>query len=182
MKQSSVIQHGVVRLVMLSVVIMMLWVLSACGAEPTGPRLVAQNPLEAGEATATTEAMPTLIELATEQIGPSPFPTSIVTSERLSPANIVTVEADFVIVTPTLPPSKTPTTTPTVTTTPSITPPPTFPVTATATALFFPTPMFTPTFAIVSNPVNELCLTQWQYIQPPPQGCPMFPATVSQGV
>lgn len=181
-KQISAIRGRLMRAVVIPSAIILIWVLSACTAEPTGPRLVAQNPVEAGQATATPEPLPTLIELATEEISPSPFPTSLVTSERLSPANIVTVEADFVIVTPTLPPSKTPTTTPTQTTTPSITPPPTIPVTATATAPFFPTPLFTPTFAIIANPVNELCQTQWQYIQPPPQGCPMFPATVGQGV
>jgi hypothetical protein len=172
------------RITCASILLLILSMLTACGTETTGPRLVAQNPVEASATAAATEteALPTLIELATEEISASPFPTSQVTSERLSPANIVTVEADFVIVTPTLPPSKTPSQTPTQTTTPTISPTPTFPVTATATSFFFPTPLFTPTFAIVSNPVSELCLTQWQYIQPPPQGCPIFPATVGQGV
>jgi hypothetical protein len=105
-----------------------------------------------------------------------------VTSERLSPMNVVTVQADYVIVSPTLPPSKTPTQTPTTTTTPPITLTPTITVTSSMTAPTFPTPIFSPTVAVVSNPVNEVCLSQWQYIQPPPPGCPFAPATVGRGV
>lgn len=109
-------------------------------------------------------------------------PTNTQSSERVSPLQIVTQEADVVIVTPTLPPSKTPSVTPTSTTSPTVSPTPTTTVTATATTFQFPTVVFTPIPAVVSQPVDELCLTNWTFIQPPPQGCPLAPATVGQGV
>lgn len=113
-------------------------------------------------------------------VTPEASPTQ--SNERVSPLQLVTQEADVVIVTPTLPPSKTPSVTPTATTSPTVSPTPTQTVTATATTFQFPTVVFTPIPAVVSQPVDELCLTQWTYIQPPPQGCPLAPATVGNGV
>lgn len=147
--------------------------LAACETDQTnGPRLVAQNTLDAN----ATE-LPTLVQLPATAL-----PTAVVTSELMSPVEVVTIPADFVIVTPTLPPSKTPTQTNTQTTTPTISPTPTITVTSSVTAPTFPTAVFSPTPAVVSNPVTELCMSQWEYIQPPPQGCPIYPATVGQGV
>jgi hypothetical protein len=161
------------RILVLSFVLILC---TACQGEATGPRLVAQN---------TLDPLPTLIEVdpTTAEVAPTiTSPAPGVTSERMSPMNVITVQADYVLVTPTLPPSKTPTRTPTLTTTPPITLTPTITVTSSMTAPTFPTPIFSPTVAMVSNPINELCMSQWQFIQPPPAGCPFAPATVGQGV
>ncbi len=178
------------RLSIIGLALLITLAAAACAPETTGPRLVAQNPVTqaAGvSATASSEAnnpdgdaaagLPTLVEFAA-----TPLPTAAITSEVQSPIQVVTVQADFVIVTPTLPPSKTPSQTPTATITPTISPTPTITVTSSATAPTFPTAVFSPTVAVVSNPINELCPTAWQYIQPPPPGCPVYPATVGQGV
>ncbi|MCU0499646.1 MAG: hypothetical protein MUF87_20030 [Anaerolineae bacterium] len=146
---------------------------AACASRPTdGPVLLEDRPMD------DRDVMPTLVEL------PQLRPTAVaaVTSERVSPLQVVTVQADYVIVTPTLPPSKTPTNTPTNTVSPTFSPTPTLPITATATFPTFPTAILTPTINIVSNPIPQICLSQWQYIQPPPQGCPLNPANVNRGV
>jgi hypothetical protein len=148
---------------------------TACQGEATGPRLVAQN---------TLDPLPTLVEVdaGAAEVAPTLSPAPGVTSERMSPMNIITVQADYVLVTPTLPPSKTPTRTPTLTTTPPITLTPTITVTSSMTAPTFPTPIFSPTIAMVSNPINELCMSQWDFIQPPPPGCPFAPSVPQRGV
>jgi hypothetical protein len=155
--------------------LLILVVCAACDAEAAGPRLVAQN---------TLDPLPTLVEVEAVVSAQTPeaVPNPAVTTERMSPMNVVTIQADYVLVTPTLPPSKTPTKTTTLTTTPPITLSPTITVTSSMTAPTFPTPIFTPTTAVVSNPIPEVCLSQWEYIQPPPTGCPFAPATVGQGV
>jgi hypothetical protein len=114
---------------------------------------------------------------ASPEISPTPF-----VSELNSPLEVVTIEADFVIVTPTLPPSKTPTATPTNTTPPTFTPTPTLTVTSTEVAPLFPTSIIIPVTAMVVQPVDRLCDSQWTFFSPPPGGCPFAPATVTQGV
>ncbi|MGB1286987.1 MAG: hypothetical protein ACPG7F_10670, partial [Aggregatilineales bacterium] len=90
--------------------IMLALILTACGTQEsvgTGPQIVSEVTL--GPPTA---ALPTRIL--------SPTPVRL-TPEIVSPLENVTVEADFVLVTPTLPPSKTPTVTATQTMTPTLT-------------------------------------------------------------
>lgn len=103
----------------------------------------------------------------------SPTPTLVVipvsTSEIISPLQVPTIQADFVLVTPTLPPSKTPTQTPTQTATFTQTPPPSATVEATATSPPLPTAI-----AITAIPVNvQPCNAVWFFIQPRPDGCPL---------
>jgi hypothetical protein len=164
--------------------LMLAVLMAACVPRPApedgdGVRLLADVTL------APTTALPTV----TSSYTPDPSitatavpPTSTQSNERVSSLQVVTQEADVVIVTPTLPPSKTPSITPTSTTSPTVSPTPTITVTATATTFQYPTVVFTPIPAVVIQPVDELCLTNWTFIQPPPQGCPLAPATVGNGV
>jgi hypothetical protein len=112
----------------------------------------------------------------------SPTPQPITTSELVSPLEVVTLQADFVLVTPTLPPSKTPTQTPTFTRTPTVSPTPTITVTATATAPVFPTSYVIAVTAIVAQPLPQVCDSTWFFIQPRPASCPLNPPLASQGV
>lgn len=149
-----------------------LLLLAACGAGPdpvnTGPQLVQEVTLQA------TAVIPTRVL--------SPTPEAVVTSELVSPLEVVTVKADFVLVTPTLPPTKTPTQTPTFTRTPTTSPTPTMTVTATATAPVFPTSQINPVTAIVPEPIPQVCDSTWFFIQPRPASCPLNPPLASQGV
>lgn len=160
-------------------------ILAACTPRPApdndgGIRLLSEATV------AATTPPPTVTSSHTPDPDISPTPTIEATatqnSERVSPLQVVTQEAEVVIITPTLPPSKTPSETPTSTTSPTVSPTPTQTVTATATTFQFPTVVFTPIPAVISQPVDELCLTNWAYIQPPPQGCPLAPSTVGNGV
>ena len=153
---------------------MMVLVLAACDlsnspAADDGPRLVQDVTIE------PTTPAPTRILSAT------PEPT-LPTLEVLSPLEVVTVEADFVLVTPTLPPSKTPSETPTITQTLTTSPTPTTTVTATATLPLFPTSIIVPITAPVPNPIQQVCDSTWFFIEPRPAGCPLSPPTASQGV
>jgi hypothetical protein len=112
----------------------------------------------------------------------SATPPPVVTSELISPLEVVTLQADFVLVTPTLPPSKTPTQTPTITQTPTQTPTPTVTVTATATAPVFPTSFIVPVTAVISLPLPQVCDSTWFFIQPRPANCPLNAPLASQGV
>lgn len=166
-----------VRVLSMLVIAVML---AACtGGQPDdGPRLLAENTLGATTPPPTVTPSNTPDPLsATPDISATPT-----FSEMTSPLQLVTAPADVVIVTPTLPPSKTPTRTPTSTASPTQSPTPTQTVTATTTVFLFPTLISTPIPAPVIAPVNELCPTNWAYIQPPPPGCPLAPATVGQGV
>ena len=149
-------------------------VVAACGSNgstETGPRLVQDVTLAPTTPAATRVLSPT----------PSPVVIPISTSELISPLEVVTIEADFVLVTPTLPPSKTPTQTPTQTQTQTTTPSPTTTVTATATMPQFPTSIVQPVTAIVSNPLPQVCDSTWFFIQPRPASCPMNVPLTSQG-
>jgi hypothetical protein len=146
-------------------------VVAACSARAdvvSGPLLV--NAVTLGPATAI---LPTRILSAT----PPPS-----TPEVLSPLQMITVEGDFVLVTPTLPPSKTPTMTPSQSLTPTQTLTPTTTVTATTTAFLFPTSVIIPVTLDVAIAANEVCASTWFFIQPRPPGCPMNPPNASQGV
>jgi hypothetical protein len=150
--------------------------ISACGSRDanvvTGPQLIEDNALE-----------PT-IPLPTRILSPTPerSPSTIGTNEVLSPLQQVTVNADFVLVTPTLPPSKTPTQTPTMTLTPTQSPTPTVTVTATATFPQFPTSIVVPITAVVPNPIPQVCDSTWFFVEPRPTSCPLNPPITSQGV
>lgn len=160
-----------------------LGALAACADQragsPSGPVLLSEASLE------PVAQQPTRILSPTPDIA-SPDepadPAAIISSELVAPVQVVTIDADFIIVTPTLPPSKTPTATPTHTITPTVSPTPTQTVTATATAPLFPTSVIIPVTAVVPQPIDVLCPTNWDFIQPPPPGCPFAPATVANGV
>lgn len=104
------------------------------------------------------------------------------TPEGLSPLQIATVEADFVIVTPTLPPSKTPTPTPTFTPTPTPSRTPTPTVTGTRTSPLLPTSEIIPITADVAKPIPRVCDSTWFFIRPAPDSCPLNPPLASQAV
>jgi hypothetical protein len=154
-------------------------VLAACGSNTPGP---VSGPVLVGENTLvpTTPAPTRLISMTPE---PSATPRN---REVLSPLDVATVEADFVLVTPTLPPSKTPSQTPTFTATPTTSPTPTATVTATATLPLFPTSVIIPVTAPVANPLPQVCDSTWSYlyalVNPPPSGCPRSAPLASQGV
>ena len=80
------------------------------------------------------------------------------TGEVVSPLNQVTVDARYIVVTPTLPPSKTPTVTPTQTQTPTVTASPSMTNTATSTAFLLPTNELIPiTQPAAQNSVRLRC-------------------------
>ena len=148
--------------------------LAACNSETlpdSGPVLLAENTL------APTILAPTRIITST----PEPS-RALPTGEVLSPLENVTVNADFVLVTPTLPPSKTPTGTPTLTQTPTLSPTPTVTVTATATRALFPTSVIIPITAAVANPLPQLCDSLWFFLDPQPSGCPRSAPASGPGV
>lgn len=146
------------------------WALVACGAtqDIQGPRLVREVTLAP-----VTDALPTRF------LSPTPPP---VTQEIISPLLQTTLPADFVLVTPTLPPSKTPTLTPTMTFTPTATLTPTITATATSTAFLLPTSAILPVTSIVAAPINQICDSNWFFIQPRPASCPLNTANAGQGV
>jgi hypothetical protein len=138
-------------------------------------------------ACATTPApttLPTLAVLPTVTARPDSVIVPVNAAERVSPPQIVTREAAYLIVTPTLPPSKTPTQTETPTQTPSFTPTPTLPTTATSTATAYlpPTRVVPFVTAVVAQAANIVCDTNWFFITPAMQSCPSVPPTVSMAV
>ena len=152
--------------------------LGACDSQTTtntGPQLVQDVTL-----------MPTT-PASTRVLSATPERTVIATlapptNEVLSPLQERTVDADFVLVTPTLPPSKTPTQTPTITQTPTYTPTPTVTVTATATLPQFPTSVIIPITAVIPNPLPQVCQSIWFFADPRPPSCPVSQPLVGQGV
>ena len=134
----------------------------------TGPRIVSEVTL--GPA---TNAAPTRVLTAT------PVP---ITPEVLPLLEMVTVDADFVLVTPTLPPSKTPTLTPTLTLTPTISPTPSLTATASMTTFLLPTSVIIPVTQVVAAPASSVCDSTWFFIEPRPASCPVYPPTASQAV
>jgi hypothetical protein len=155
-------------------VVFIVLIVAACSGDPVpepGLRLVEQNTV------APSLPVPTRALSNTPSVTPIAFD-----DEIQSPLEDVTVEADLVLVTPTLPPSKTPTTTPSITPTLTITPSPTMTVTATATRPLFPTSVIIPATAPVAAPVQQICDTQWFFIEPRPAACPLTAPTASNGV
>lgn len=152
-----------------------LFLLAACGSQSpavnTGPRLVMDVTLAPTTPVVTRVLSPTPLVTATPP-----------TREVLSPLELPTVDADFILVTPTLPPSKTPTQTPTITTTPTQSPTPSVTVTATATLPAFPTSIIQPITAVVAAPIQQICDSTWFFIEQRPANCPLAPPTVTQGV
>jgi hypothetical protein len=150
--------------------LLLLVLLAACaGEQPAiGPRLV-------GDVTLAPPgtALPTRVLSATP---------ALPTLEVPSVLQAVTVDASFVLVTPTLPPSKTPTLTPTQSLTPTQTLTPTTTVTATATAFLLPTSVIIPITREVAVAANEVCESTWFFIQPRPPACPLNPPNASQAV
>ncbi|MAS38337.1 MAG: hypothetical protein CL610_30350 [Anaerolineaceae bacterium] len=131
---------------------------------------------------AAFESSPTRAAVSTST--PSPIVVPVGTAEDESPLQVVTAEADYVLVTPTNPPSKTPTETETPTATPTYTPQPTRPTTATATAtaLIPPTRVVPFVTAVVIRSIDVVCDSTWFFILPRPDTCPATLATTSQAV
>ncbi|MEO1645900.1 MAG: hypothetical protein AAFR67_11975 [Chloroflexota bacterium] len=155
--------------------IIMGLMLVACQPEDSisvdGPVLVQEVTLAASEVQPTRFLSPTP---SSQAIRP--------TSEVMSPLDAVTVDAQFVIVTPTLPPSKTPTPTPTFTPTPTVTPTTTMTNTATSTAFLLPTSEFQSVTRPAASNADRVCDTNWFFIEPRPESCPLNPPTASNGV
>ncbi|MEO1288319.1 MAG: hypothetical protein AAFV93_11165 [Chloroflexota bacterium] len=153
-----------------------LILLVACQPDDTvsvdGPVLVQEVTI------APTDILPTRFLSPT----PSPLVPSRPTSEAVSPLSQVTVDAQFVLVTPTLPPSKTPTVTPSQTPTPSVTPSATMTATASSTALVLPTSEIVAVTQPASSNADRICDTNWFFIEPRPESCPLNPPTATNGV
>lgn len=126
------------------------------------------------------------IAVATRILSPTPSPIVIPvsTSELNSALQVVTVESSFVLVTPTLPPSKTPTVTPTQTLTRTPTPRPSItpnfvistPIPIPPVSGIVPLPT-----AMVVNPGTQTCSTPWFFTQVIVAGCPLNPAVTGNG-
>jgi len=165
-----------------TIIVVLALGLAACGSAPSQSGLVLldnvtltpTNPLPTRFITDTPTPQATVTPGATDDGPPS--------SERLSPLEVITVEADFVLITPTLPPSKTPTASPTYTYTPTVTPTPSITVTATATMQAFPTSIVIPVTAPVAQPLPQICDSTWFFIEPRPASCPLSPPMSGQGV
>lgn len=156
--------------------ILLIIILVACqpedGLNVDGPILVQEVTLAATDIRATRFLSPT----------PSPLAPVRPTSEVVSPLDQVTVNAQFVLVTPTLPPSKTPTATPTQTQTPTVTPTTTMTNTATTTAFVLPTSPIIAVTDVAQSNADRICDTNWFFIEPQPESCPLNPPTASNGV
>ncbi len=155
-----------------------------------GPRLVQDVTLAATTPAPTRVLSPT----------PSPIIIPVSTSELISPLNVPTSDVDFLVVTPTLPPSKTPTPTATMTVTRTRTSQPTWtpdfgfvPVLPTTIPGIVPIPtaldniqpgvqspfVQPPLQSPPAGPQN--CSTPWFFVQPQLSGCPLSPAVASSG-
>ncbi len=157
-----------------------LMLFAACvperAAPPGGVQLVQDVTLAATTPAATRVLSPT----------PSPVVIPISTSELNSPLEIVTAESSFVLVTPTLPPSKTPTNTATQTSTATPTPRPTItPNLAISTPIPIPpinnngiVPLPTP---LGSNSGVSGCTIPWFFTQLVPTACALNPAVSGSG-
>lgn len=163
------------RLCLLPIILILLAACDpAANITPDGPRLVREVTLAATVPRATRFLSPTVTQAITTE--------SRATAEVDSPLNNVTVNAEFILVTPTLPPSKTPTVTPTHSPTPTVTPTPSLTNTATSTAFFLPTSEIIPITEPVAAQADRICDSNWGFINPPPAGCPLGAPTASAGV
>jgi hypothetical protein len=157
---------------MLSVGILIA-VMAACAPPQNvrGPRLIAEVAITATQPPLPLGVLPTMT--------PTPAP---INSEVPGLLPMPTVNADVVLVTPTLPPSKTPTRTPTFTLTPTVTLTPTITTTATTTAFLLPTSVIVPVTSLVIAPANQICDSNWFFLQPRPASCPLNIPNASNGV
>jgi hypothetical protein len=159
----------------------LLW-LAACdpgqgGRQGSGPQLLEDITLVPNTPAPTRVLSPTPPPIVI------PIATSTTDSELLSPLQVATLDADFLLVTPTLPPSKTPTATPTQTATFTRTPP------ATPTSMYpYPYVPVIPTInglvpipTAITNGQLSSCPTTWFFFQVNPPDCPLNPPLVSQG-
>ena len=158
----------------------LLVLLVACSPERSalnnGPLLVQEITL------APTTPAPTRALSAT----PSPIGIAVSTGNLTTSLPSATVKSNFILVTPTLPPSKTPTETLTIT--PSWTP--TFtarPPTATSNVIYVTSPPVItsgivpiPT-ALGANPSSQTCTTPWFFSGIQLSSCPMNPPLISPG-
>lgn len=164
--------------------LLLVFVITACGADkavvpPSGPQLVQDVTL------APSVIVPTRLLSAT----PSPIVIPVLTSELSSPLEVVTLESSFVLVTPTLPPSKTPTITPTNTATRTATPRPT--ITPNSFVLTTPIsvgsiPSSNPGVVPIPTAVGAVvpaqnCSIPWFFAQVIPAYCALNPPLVSPG-
>ena len=150
-------------------IVLIVCILVACTSDPNvavRPRLVQEVTLQ------STAVMPTRVLSPT----PSPIVIPVATTER-QVATIAVGNPDFILITPTLPPSKTPTLTP------SITPtfPPTLPPTITRPVIntggqLLPTQSYE---LVISSP--QACQVVWFFSQPNVPLCPLSNALTSPG-
>lgn len=158
-----------------TLLIVLILGLAACdSSSPTG-----DTPLLVREVTvAPTDLSPTRF------LSPTPIQPTLArpTGEVVSPLQAVTVDARFIVVTPTLPPSKTPTVTPTQTQTPTVTPTASMTNTATSTAFLLPTSEIIPITQPAAQNSNRVCDSNWFFIEPRPAACPLSAPTASNGV
>jgi hypothetical protein len=162
-----------------------LAVLAACDPgqadrRGNGPQLIQDVTL------ALTTPAPTRVLSPTPSPLMIPVMTSTTNSELVSPLDVSTLDADFILVTPTLPPSKTPTLTPTQTLTFTRTPPatvtpnyPYVPVVPTIIGISGLVPI--PTAITNIQPPSSNCTTPWFFAQVHPSDCPLNPPLTSVG-
>ncbi|MCA0452655.1 MAG: hypothetical protein LCI00_01605 [Chloroflexi bacterium] len=160
-----------------------LLVIAACSPERSalnnGPLLVQEVTL------APTTPAPTRVLSAT----PSPIVLEVSTVELGTPITTSTVRANFVLVTPTLPPSKTPTHTPTITPTATLTPTsrPTQAVTNNGVVYITAAPIggqpagVVPIPTALGLPPAQVCSTPWFFTMLQPVSCAMNPPLASAG-
>lgn len=163
------------------------FVLAACGGQAntrvdSGPRLIGEISPQPTETALFGVPSPVATQAIAEMTPTVSTPLAQPTGEVRSPLQVATVEADFVLVTPTLPPTKTPTLTPTITQTPTRTPTPTLTATATATRPQFPTSVVIPVTAVIPQPLPQVCDSTWFFSEPRPPSCPLNPPLTGQGV
>lgn len=174
---AAMTRRSLVRLVQIGLGV--CWLAAACSGAET-PRGGAQ--LLQDVTLAPVTPFPTRILSAT----PSPVVIPVTTSELVSPLEVITLAADFVLVTPTLPPSKTPTLTLTATLTPTaprptLTLPPTQPsLTLSPLGVVAPPRPILPTAISVPPVVAQPCSVAWFFAQPIVPGCPLNPPLVSE--
>jgi len=156
--------------------------LAACdpgqgGGRGDGPQLIQDVTL------APTTPAPTRVLSPTPSPIVIPVASSTIRSELLSPFE-ATLDADFVLVTPTLPPSKTPTPTPTQTPLFTRTPP------ATVTPYYPYSPVLptlngisglVPIPTAIGNPQPSGCGIPWFFVAVSPTDCPLNPPVVTPG-
>lgn len=167
---------------------LLLMLFTACTTDPalSGPRLV--------QDVTVTPITPEAARILSPTPSPTPLALPVSTTEMESPLEVATVNVDFILVTPTMPPSKTPTPTltPTYTITPSLTLTPT--PTVTATTIFVPTAVAAQFTPLPPNPQSApqqqppqqqpvqpavSCSMQWFFTQPRPATCPSGPPLTS---